>query len=79
MIALRARRQALRIASEMAHPHADDEPLRALAVHAPPDEPSQVLDPQGRTALEELVSATVIIAVSVGGFVLIWYRLYWPH
>jgi hypothetical protein len=78
MIALRARRQALDIASEVAHPRVK-QPMPVLAVDAPPDEPPGRIPPDDVEAIKKLISACAIIAVSVSAFALIFYRVYWPH
>ena len=78
MIALRARRQALEIATKVAHPHVE-QPLQVLAVDAPPEERPSLIASQRFAPVRELFSAATIIAVSVAAFVLIWYRLTWPY
>ena len=74
IIALRARRKAFEIATKVAHPELT-QPLPVLAVDAPPDEPPPP-DPDGVRALRTFFTACGLIALSVGGFVLVWYVYY---
>jgi hypothetical protein len=78
MIALRARRQALQIATKIAHPRVK-EPLQVLAMDAPPDERPPTADPNDIATIKTLAGACAIIATSVIAFVLIYFRLFWPH
>ena len=48
-------------------------------VDAPSEERTPRFDPDAADAIKTLVRACVIIALSVGGFVVILYRLYWPY
>ena len=77
MIALRPRRQSIEIASKVAHPVA--RPLQALAVDAPPDERVPWIEPPALATIKTLRSAGMIILASVGAFLLIYYRLFWPY
>jgi hypothetical protein len=78
MIALHARRQALDIARKIAHPRVK-EPLQVLAIDAPADERPPTADPSDIASIKMLASACAIIATSVIAFLLIYFRLLWPH
>jgi hypothetical protein len=78
IIALRARRQAYDIAAKVAHPELP-QPLPVLAVNAPPDERPPTTDADTAAKIKTLVCACAIIAASVGGFVLMYFRAFWPH
>ena len=75
MIALRARRQAFRIARQIAHPRVEPPALPMPVVPPPsldwPDEPAR--DPEAEEMRRSLAIGASLIVFTVGSFVLIWY------
>ena len=81
MIALRARRTAVQIALQIAHPRLESPEPPLATVPAPPIDTDEAPEPdfERREALRSLEIACAIIVVSVGSFVLLWWMLYWPR